>query len=66
MGEHFDQPVDQKYEFLEVFKNSLINTYASGVTHYQGQEIRVLPMREEDRKGNYAQVRLEAPPTTAR
>jgi len=34
-------------------------TYASGVTLYQGQEIRVLPMREEDRKGNYARVRLE-------
>jgi len=60
MGEHFDQASrDQKYEFLEVFKNSLINTYASGVTLYQGQEIRVLPMREEDRKGNYARVRLE-------
>ena len=60
MGEHFDQASrDQKYEFLEVFKNSMINTYASGVTLYQGQEIRVLPMREEDRKGNYARVRLE-------
>ncbi|HEX5676815.1 MAG TPA: ABC transporter substrate-binding protein [Alcanivorax sp.] len=60
MGEYFDQADrEQKYQFLEVFKNSLINTYASGVTLYQGQEIRVLPMREEDRKGNYARVRLE-------
>lgn len=60
MGGYFDQASkEQKYRFLETFKESLINTYASGVTLYQGQKIKVLPMREEDRKGNYARVRVE-------
>lgn len=60
MGDYFDQASkEQKYRFLETFKESLINTYASGVTLYQGQKIDVLPMREEDRKGNYARVRVE-------
>ncbi|MFP1682400.1 phospholipid-binding protein MlaC [Alloalcanivorax sp. C16-1] len=60
MGDYFDEASrDQKYRFLDVFKNSLINTYASGVTLYQGQKIEVLPMREEDRKGNYARVRVQ-------
>ncbi|MCC4308204.1 ABC transporter substrate-binding protein [Alcanivorax marinus] len=60
MGDYFDDASrDQKYRFLDVFKNSLINTYASGVTLYQGQKIEVLPMREEDRKGNYARVRVQ-------
>src|SRR5699024_1190685 len=40
-------------------KDSLIRTYASGVTLYQGQKIKVLPMRDEDRKGNYARVRVQ-------
>ena len=60
MGDYFDDASrDQKYRFLDVFKNSRINTYASGVTLYQGQKIEVLPMREEDRKGNYARVRVQ-------
>tara|TARA_R110001606_G_scaffold360158_9_gene512972 strand:- start:22273 stop:22923 length:651 start_codon:yes stop_codon:yes gene_type:complete len=60
MGEYFDQASkEQKYRFLDIFKESLINTYASGVTLYEGQKIKVLPMREEDRKGNYARVRVE-------
>ncbi|MCQ6262483.1 ABC transporter substrate-binding protein [Alcanivorax sp. MM125-6] len=60
MGDYFgDASREQKYRFLDMFKNSLINTYASGVTMYQGQKIEVLPMREEDRKGNYARVRVQ-------
>lgn len=59
MGSYFNQATrEQKYAFLDKFKNSLINTYASGVTLYQGQKINVLPMREEDRKGDYARVRV--------
>lgn len=59
MGNYFDDASrEQKYRFLDIFKNSLINTYASGVTLYQGQKIEVLPLREEDRKGNYARVRV--------
>lgn len=60
MGDYFDQASkEQKYRFLEVFKESLINTYASGVTLYKDQKITVLPMRDEDRKGNYARVRVQ-------
>lgn len=60
MGDYFAQASrDQKYQFLDKFKNSLINTYASGVTLYQGQKIEVLPMRADDRKGNYARVRVQ-------
>lgn len=59
MGDYFDDASrEQKYRFLEIFKNSLINTYASGVTLYQGQKIEVLPLRDEDLKGNYARVRV--------
>src|SRR5699024_4213443 len=59
MGDYFDDASrEQKYRFLEIFKNSLINTYASGVTLYQGQKIDVLPLRDEDLKGNYARVRV--------
>lgn len=48
----------QKYHFLDVFKNSLIDTYASGMALYDGQKIVVLPMRPEDKKGNRARVRM--------
>eukprot|EP00747_Dinoflagellata_sp_TGD_P144298 gnl/TRDRNA2_/TRDRNA2_176475_c1_seq1.p2 gnl/TRDRNA2_/TRDRNA2_176475_c1~~gnl/TRDRNA2_/TRDRNA2_176475_c1_seq1.p2 ORF type:complete len:152 (-),score=18.53 gnl/TRDRNA2_/TRDRNA2_176475_c1_seq1:18-473(-) len=58
MGDYFDQASrEQKYRFLEVFENSLVNTYASGVTLYDGQKMKVLPLREEDRRGNYAAKR---------
>lgn len=60
MGEYFDPSSrEQKYRFLDVFKNSLINTYAAGITLYDGQKITTLPMQDEDRKGDYARVRME-------
>lgn len=60
MGDHFaNASRDQKYRFLDVFKSSLINTYASGITLYDGQKIKVLPVRESDRKGDYARVRMQ-------
>jgi phospholipid transport system substrate-binding protein len=60
MGDYFGpSSKEQKYRFLDVFKNSLINTYASGITLYDGQKIETLPMQEGDRKGDYARVRME-------
>lgn len=60
MAEHFSNASrEQKYRFLETFRESLINTYASGLTMYQGQEIRVLPTEEGDVKENSASVRME-------
>ena len=60
MGDYFGpSSKEQKYRFLDVFKNSLINTYASGITLYDGQKIETLPMQDGDRKGDYARVRME-------
>ena len=60
MADHFNRASkDQKYAFLDVFKASLINTYASGITLYEGQEIKVLPMAPGDIKGDRARVRTE-------
>jgi len=60
MGDYFGaSSKEQKYRFLDVFKNSLMNTYASGITLYEGQKIDILPMKAGDRKGDYARVRME-------
>ena len=60
MGDYFGpSSKEQKYRFLDVFKNSLINTYASGITLYDGQKISTLPMEDGDRRGDYARVRME-------
>ena len=60
MAEYFEQATrEQKYAFLEVFRNSLINTYASGITLYDGQQIRVLPLEDGDVRAGRARVRTE-------
>lgn len=60
MAGYFEQASrEQKYAFLEVFQDSLINTYASGITLYDGQEISVLPLAEGDIRGPRARVRTE-------
>lgn len=60
MGNYFaPSSREQKMRFLEVFRASLINTYASGLTLYQGQEIRVLPAAEGDIQEGRARVRTE-------
>lgn len=60
MAEHFSEASrEQKYRFLEVFRDSLINTYASGLTLYDDQKVRVLPEQEGDIQGDRARVRME-------
>lgn len=60
MANHFSQASrDQKYHFLNVFRDSLITTYASGITLYDDQGIKVLPMRDNDIRGNLARVRMQ-------
>ena len=60
MGSYFSQARnDQRVRFMEVFRTSLVNTYASGVTLYDGQEVTVLPLRDADRRGDYARVRMQ-------
>lgn len=60
MGKWFSKATnDQRYHFLDVFKQSLIDTYASGITLYDGQKIEVLPLRDNDIRKNRAYVRMQ-------
>lgn len=60
MDQHFDKATrEQKYRFLDVFRDSLIATYSSGMTLYEGQQIIVLPGEPGDVVGNKARVRTE-------
>ena len=60
MAEHFaTASTEQKYRFLEVFRDSLMNTYSSGLTLYEGQQIRVLPAEEGDVANGRARVKTE-------
>src|SRR5690606_9279692 len=55
MGEHFEAATrEQRNAFLERFRNSLVQTYAAGVTMYSGEQINVLPLAEGDLRGNRA------------
>ncbi len=67
MGDYFGpSSKEQKYRFLDVFKNSLINTYASGITLYDGQQITTLPIQDGDLRGDYARVRMEVQTNTGK
>lgn len=60
MGQYFGPSSrEQKIRFLEVFRASLVNTYASGLTLYEGQEVRVLPAASGDIADGRARVRTE-------
>lgn len=60
MAEHFGTASrEQRIDFLKAFRASLINTYASGITMYDGQPWRVLPMQEGDLRGDRARVQME-------
>ena len=60
MGTYFAPSTrEQKLRFLDVFRASLVNTYASGLTLYEGQEVRVLPAGEGDVAAGRARVRTE-------
>jgi phospholipid transport system substrate-binding protein len=60
MGQYFaPSSREQKVRFLEVFRASLVNTYASGLTMYEGQEVRVLPAGSGDVTDGKARVRTE-------
>lgn len=60
MGEHFSQANrEQRNRFLERFRASLVNTYAAGITMYEGQSYRVLPLEDGDVRGNRARVTME-------
>lgn len=60
MGEFFSQANrEQRNQFLQQFRASLVNTYAAGITMYEGQSYRVLPLADGDVRGNRARVQME-------
>lgn len=60
MGEYFSQANrEQRNKFLQQFRASLVNTYAAGITLYEGQSYRVLPLADGDVRGNRARVQME-------
>ena len=60
MASHFREASrEQKYRFLDVFRDSLINTYSSGLTLYEGQKINVLPQQPGDVSDGHGRVRTE-------
>ncbi|HLR16829.1 MAG TPA: ABC transporter substrate-binding protein [Alcanivoracaceae bacterium] len=60
MGPYFNAATrEQRNNFLETFRQGLINTYATGVTMYEGQNYKVHPLGEGDVRGNRARVQME-------
>ena len=60
MGEHFAAANrEQRNGFLEAFRSSLMNTYATGITMYEGQRWQILPLGEGDLRGDRARVQME-------
>ncbi|WP_245932477.1 MlaC/ttg2D family ABC transporter substrate-binding protein [Isoalcanivorax indicus] len=60
MGDHFQNASgEQRRRFMERFRSSLVQTYAAGVTMYEGQPIRVLPLQDGDVRDNRARVQME-------
>lgn len=60
MGQYFgDASREQRNEFLKQFRSSLVSTYSAGITMYDGQDYKVLPMAENDLRDNRARVKME-------
>ncbi|MDF1781597.1 MAG: ABC transporter substrate-binding protein [Alcanivoracaceae bacterium] len=60
MANHFSAASkEQKYRFLDVFRESLIATYSSGLTLYEGQAVKVIPAAPGDVNGDKARVKTE-------
>ena len=60
MGDYFGGASrDQRNRFMEQFRRSMVQTYAAGVTMYEGQPISVLPLAEDDVRGDRARVQME-------
>lgn len=60
MGDHFQNAsAEQRREFMRRFRTSLVQTFSTGITLYEGQPIRVLPLEEGDVRDNRARVQME-------
>lgn len=60
MGPHFERATrEQRNNFLQAFRESLVSTYATGVTMYEGQGYTVHALSDGDVRGNRARVQME-------
>lgn len=58
MGDSFNKATrEQKIRFLDVFKRSMINTYAGGIYTFGAYEVEVLPS-QDDKKDTYKNTRV--------
>lgn len=59
MGQYFRQASDaQRDQFATIFKQSMVRTYANGLTSYDNQKVTVKPYKPGD-DANRAQVEVE-------
>lgn len=60
MADHFRAASsEQRNRFMETFRDSLLDTYAAGITLYEGQHWEVKPLGEGDIRGQRARVSME-------
>ncbi len=58
MGDHFKKASkEQKYQFLEVFKKSMVDTYAAGMQSFKGYQVVVVPAGD-DKKDTVRNTRI--------
>jgi len=56
---------EQRKEFLQVFKQSLLKTYAKGLAEYEGYQIKVLPLASAATSKNKKSVKIDLEVVTA-
>lgn len=60
MAKHFrGASKEQKQRFLNVFKSSLLNTYAKGLWEFNNYKVNVLPLKEGKQTERNTQVSIE-------
>jgi phospholipid transport system substrate-binding protein len=50
---------EQKKELVEQFRNMLVRTYSNSISAYEGQTLKVLPSRGNDKSADEATVRTQ-------
>jgi phospholipid transport system substrate-binding protein len=50
---------EQKKELVSQFRNMLVRTYSNSISAYEGQTLKVLPSRSNDKSGDESTVRTQ-------
>lgn len=50
---------EQKEQLVDQFRNMLVRTYSNSISAYEGQTLKVLPSRGNDKSGDEATVRTQ-------